>query len=120
MTSVLIVDDHPLNLNLARIVLSRAGFDVTTASSAAEALKSVDRARPDVVLTDISMPVTSGKELCALLHAKFGPRRPRIVAYTAMVLENEQREMFAWGFDGIVTKPATAKALVGAIRTVEV
>jgi CheY-like chemotaxis protein len=114
MMSVLVVDDNPLNANLARIILARAGFDVRTVASASEALAAVDAARPEVVLTDISMPVTSGRELCAMLRDRYGASI-RIVAYTAMAMMSEQQEILGWGFDSIVIKPAKAEDIVAAV-----
>jgi len=112
-TSVLVVDDNALNARLASTILARAGYDVMTAASAAEAMAAVERREPDVVLTDISMPGTNGRDLCVALRQR--PRRLRIVAYTALALEEERRAIMGAGFDAIVIKPATRAALLAAV-----
>jgi len=116
MKSILVVDDHPMNVAVARTVLMRAGFAVTTASSALEALEAVAHQVFDVVVTDISMPVTSGTVLCSELRARFGSSL-RLVAYTALATEGELKELAAASFDAIVVKPATRDKLVAAMSS---
>ena len=53
---ILIVDDHPINLKLAADVLSLAGYRVSTASNAEQALTLLHDQRPDAILMDIAMP----------------------------------------------------------------
>src|SRR5438067_1502523 len=60
---VLVVDDEPVNLAVSRGALAREGFRVLEASGAREALRLFVRERPDVVVTDLSMPDMSGLEL---------------------------------------------------------
>src|SRR6185437_5408796 len=67
--SVLIVDDTPVNLKLVRVLLSRQGFEVRTASTAEEALQVVRDFRPRLVLADIQLPGMDGFEMTRRLKA---------------------------------------------------
>ncbi len=60
---VLVVDDDPLNLELLRLRLGAAGFDVVTAETGEEALNAAVADRPDAVLSDIQMPGMDGWQL---------------------------------------------------------
>jgi CheY-like chemotaxis protein len=60
---ILVVDDDPLNLELARIVLRHAGYRVETAPSGEAALVRALTSRPDAILSDIQMPGMDGVQL---------------------------------------------------------
>lgn len=113
--TVLVVDDNPMNAQLAGIMLKRAGFKVCIAESAAQALDVLTGTPVDVVLTDISMPGTSGKELCRTIRERYGDGRPLVVAFTAFAMPHQRLSILEAGFDGIVVKPASAGELVSAV-----
>jgi CheY-like chemotaxis protein len=69
---ILIVDDDPLLLTFLTEVISHAGYQTVTASSAEEALQVVAAGEPDLALLDITMPGMSGLELAARLKADTG------------------------------------------------
>lgn len=112
---VLVVDDNPMNATLARIMLLRAGYEVHVEESAPLALQYLDGHAVDVVLTDISMPVMSGKELCRELRTRMGERCPRLVAHTAFALDHQRVAIMEAGFDAIVVKPSPRDVLIGAV-----
>jgi PAS domain S-box-containing protein len=61
---LLVVDDDPVQLKLARIHFTHLGFAVTAAGSASDALRAAHAKRPDVVLSDVFMPEIDGFQLC--------------------------------------------------------
>ncbi len=67
---VLVVDDEPSILDLARTVLERRGYGVTTATDGRQALRELAGGRYDLVLTDIVMPDMEGIEFLRCLRAK--------------------------------------------------
>lgn len=119
MKRVLVVDDNPLNANLARVILARAGHAVTLANGAAEALHAVAAAPPQVIVTDINMPGVSGLALVERVRALGLRPPPRLVAYTALAMEEERRDIEAAGFHAIVVKPATRATLLAAIEAAD-
>jgi CheY-like chemotaxis protein len=58
--TVLVVDDSPVVLHLLQIVFESAEYDVVTAASGTEALVQVERAQPDIIVTDVAMPEGDG------------------------------------------------------------
>ncbi len=65
---ILVVDDEPTNIALARAWLSPVGFDVIGARSAQEAIEVLRRERPDAILADVLMPEQDGFQLCATIR----------------------------------------------------
>ncbi|OUD15577.1 response regulator [Thioflexithrix psekupsensis] len=64
---ILIVDDTPVNLDILKLVLTRASYSVRTATNGIEALKQVEQAIPDLILLDILMPKLDGLATCKAL-----------------------------------------------------
>ncbi|MBN8479473.1 MAG: response regulator [Burkholderiales bacterium] len=116
MARVLVVDDNPLNANLAKLQLQRAGHAVETAPGAQAALARIEGAPFDVVVTDISMPGMSGIDLLDAIRANTAHAELRVVAHTAFAMPAQQSQFLRAGFDAIVVKPSTRDQLVGAIE----
>ncbi|MCC7116640.1 MAG: response regulator [Burkholderiales bacterium] len=116
MARVLVVDDNPLNANLAKLQLQRAGHAVETAPGAQAALARIEGAPFDVVVTDISMPGMSGIDLLDAIRANTAHAGLRVVAHTAFAMPAQQSQFLRAGFDAIVVKPSTRDQLVGAIE----
>jgi len=66
MTKVLIVDDNPQNLYMLEVVLKAYDFEVIEASNGQDALDVARRERPDIIVSDILMPVMDGFKLCQI------------------------------------------------------
>ncbi|MEM4989705.1 response regulator [Collimonas sp. H4R21] len=115
MKNILVVDDNPLNSNLARIILTRAGHTVHVFAGASEALRYLEKNTVDVVLTDVGMRDINGKEFCRLVKDGSHEVVPRMVAYTAFAMEEELLSIRAAGFDAVVIKPATRVQILAAV-----
>jgi CheY-like chemotaxis protein len=115
MKTVLVVDDNPLNSSLAVTMLARAGFEAHSVERAEFALDFLLATKVDAILTDISMPGMSGKDLARILRERMGAKCPRLVAYTAFALPHQQQAIVEAGFDAIVVKPARSAGLVAAL-----
>jgi CheY-like chemotaxis protein len=66
MTKLLIVDDNEQNLSILQVLLKGHGYEVVLAQDGAEALETARRDPPDVIVTDILMPVMIGGHLRAV------------------------------------------------------
>jgi two-component system cell cycle response regulator DivK len=115
MKNVLIVEDNPMNAELARLVLSRAGYETATVERADLAMDYLVGNQVDIILSDISMPGMSGKEFCRELRERLPQKRPRLVAYTAFAMHHQRQAIMEAGFDAIVVKPAKAETILKAI-----
>jgi len=61
---ILIVDDIPANIDVLRKFLALEGYRIAFATSGEKALKTIERAKPDLVLLDIMMPGMEGYQVC--------------------------------------------------------
>ncbi|MBI4492397.1 MAG: response regulator [Chloroflexi bacterium] len=113
--SILIVDDNPLNLKLARVLLSLEGYDVQTATDADEARAALASRRPRAILMDLQLPGTDGLELTRQLKAHPATRDIVIIAITAYAMKGDEEKALAAGCDGYVPKPIDTRALPGIV-----
>ena len=112
---VLVVDDEPDIVELARIKLTHEGFDVTTANSGEEALAAVAIERPDVIVLDVMMPGITGWEVAHRLRDDPETRDIPILMLTALGLPEER----PLGFPDITeyyTKPFQPSTLAKMVR----
>lgn len=109
--TILIVDDNPLNLKLARVVLSLEGFDVRTATDAEEALLLLKDVHPHLILMDIQLPGLDGLELTRRLKEDPATRDIIIVAITAYAMKGDEERALSAGCDGYISKPINTQTL---------
>jgi two-component system response regulator HydG len=108
-TEVLVVDDERDTCDLLEMALSRQGMQVTTCTTAADALEKVSSRDFDVVLTDLTMPDVSGLELCERIIA-LRPDVPVVLITGHGSLETAMGAIRAGAYD-FVTKPIESKTL---------
>jgi DNA-binding response OmpR family regulator len=111
MTSVLAVDDDPLVLRVQRAALTRAGFEVSSATSTAEAREALARETPAVVLIDLHLGAESGLAFLESLKREGFPGR--LVAISGDALDQEAEDA---GADAFLPKPFSPTELVACVR----
>ena len=111
LSRILIVDDEPDLRFLLRRILETAGHEVSEAGNGADALTSVRRTRPDVVVTDMMMPVMDGVELIRRLRGDPTMKDIPIVAVSG-------HGHLAVQADTVVAKPFHPHALLAAVNAV--
>jgi CheY-like chemotaxis protein len=104
-TRILIVDDNDVNLLLISKILDIEGYEVLTARSGREALRSVKENTPDLAILDVMMPEMNGYELCEKLRQPPYNICIPIVMLTAMNSESEQKRAREAGADEVWSKP---------------
>ena len=113
---VLVVDDNDDTLFLLDALLVRHGAEVTCASSAQAALRELRTSKPDVLVSDLSMPEVDGFELLQKVRGLYGPLPA--IAFTAMTSLQDREKVLARGFQDLLTKPIDIPALIGSIERV--
>ncbi len=113
--ALLIVDDNPTNLKLARVLLESEGYDVRTVADAYGALRQVESRRPRLILMDVQLPGMDGLELTRRLKSDAATRDILIVAVTAHAMKGDEEKARAAGCDGYLAKPIDVGALPAVI-----
>jgi CheY-like chemotaxis protein len=102
---ILIVDDNPTNLKLARLVLVAAGFEVRTAIDAEAALELLESFTPRLILMDLQLPGMDGLALTRKLKSDPRHRSIVVIALTANAMKGDDVKARAAGCDDYITKP---------------
>jgi len=100
---VLVVDDEREAVVAIETALAARGYEVETAANGADAMEKAARLHPDVVVTDLLMPVIDGIGLAKALRANPGTATTRIVLCSG-VAEGSVRALFD-GYDAFLQKP---------------
>jgi two-component system, cell cycle response regulator DivK len=109
--AILIVDDHPANLKLARVLLLAEGYEVRTAIDAEEAVRLMSDFTPRLILLDIQLPGIDGLELARRLKGDPQTREIKILALTAYAMKGDEERVLAAGCDGYASKPIDTRQL---------
>jgi two-component system, cell cycle response regulator DivK len=112
---ILIVDDNPQNLKLARLLLAGEGYEARTAVDAEHAITLLEEFRPRLILMDIQLPGMDGLEFTRRLKAEPETRDIIVVALTAYAMKGDEEKARAAGCDGYIAKPIDVKTLPAAI-----
>jgi class 3 adenylate cyclase len=113
---ILVVDDVEKNVRLLADLLRVKGYDVLTAASGPEALESIGRDRPDLVLLDVMMPGMSGYEVCQAIRADPAFAVLPVVMVTALDPSERVKGLEA-GADDFLTKPINQPELFARVRS---
>ena len=113
---ILIVDDEPSIVQLARMYLERDGFRVEAVGSGRTALEAVSRLRPALMVLDIMLPELDGLEVCRQLRAQGD--RLSILMLTARDEDIDKILGLELGADDYLTKPFNPRELVARIKAV--
>jgi CheY-like chemotaxis protein len=111
---VLLVEDHPVNQEVAAQMLRTLSCDVETVGDGRAALAALEAGSHDIVLMDCNMPVMDGFQATAELRRReqaTGAVRVPIIALTANALQGDRQRCLEAGMDDYLSKPFTAVAL---------
>ncbi len=116
---VLLVEDNPMNVKVARVFLDRSGHQTTVAEDGAQALAILAREPFDIVLMDVEMPVMDGWEATSRLRAGQagdGNRNIPVIALTAHVLQDFRERCTQAGMTNYVAKPMNFRELAAIMN----
>lgn len=113
---VLVVDDEPSILQLARMYLEREGFRVQDSKDGEAALEAVDRLRPALVVLDVMLPKLDGFEVCRRLRA--ADNNVAVLMLTARDDDIDKILGLELGADDYLTKPFNPRELVARVKAI--
>jgi two-component system, sensor histidine kinase and response regulator len=113
MYTVLLVEDNPVNQQVARAILSRLGVKLEVANNGREATALIEGRTFDLVLMDCQMPVMDGYQATAIIRQLLGNklRRLPIIAITADAVAGDYEKCLKAGMDDYLSKPYTTEQL---------
>jgi signal transduction histidine kinase/ActR/RegA family two-component response regulator len=114
--TILVVDDHEANRDLARAILERKGYAVTEAADGEVAVAMALRAPPALILMDLAMPRKDGYTAARELKSAPSTAEVPIVALTALAMSGDQDRAAAAGIDAYLTKPIDRWALEATVE----
>lgn len=113
MARIFVVEDDAAIRNEVIEVLERQGFEVTYCLTFDQVADDVERAAPDLVLLDLTLPGTDGQLICRELRQR---SEVPIVVLTSRVTEVDEVMSMTMGADGFISKPYSARVLVTRIQ----
>ncbi len=114
--TLLVVEDDPAMLVAFQDVLEGAGFHVITAQNGQVALDKLEAIKPDLILSDISMPIMDGYQLFEAVRERPGGA---VIPFIFLTARGTREDIFAGkslGADDYITKPVTTRELLSAVR----
>ena len=119
MTRVLIVDDNAQNIYMLETVLRSGGYQVTAAKNGAEGMEMAKASPPDLIISDILMPVMDGFQFCQGCKGDPGLRDIPFIFYTATYTdEKDERFAMSLGADAFLIKPMLPDKMLAAVKEV--
>ncbi len=110
---ILVVDDEPKIVRLARDYLEKNNFRVVTAGDGQSALITARKEKPDLIILDLMLPNIDGREVCRILRKESDVP---IIMLTALSEEIDQVTGLEIGADDYITKPFSPRALIARVR----
>jgi two-component system alkaline phosphatase synthesis response regulator PhoP len=116
--TILVVDDEPGIVTIARDYLDRAGFRVISAGDGPTALRLTRSERPSLLVLDLMLPGMDGLDIARALREDPATRALPIIMLTARVEEADRLIGLELGADDYITKPFSPRELVARVRAV--
>ncbi len=102
---ILVVDDYPALVTIIRHKLIQKGYDVITAQNGKDALELVETEYPDIVISDVEMPLMNGYELCNAIKTNPTLRTIPVILVTSRIEATSLMKGIEAGADNYLTKP---------------
>ena len=112
---VLIVDDDRFITRVLRMKLEQEGFQVFVAHNGSEGFAQVMKYKPQVVVTDLNMPIMNGWELCTQIN-QVPDSKPHIIITTSLIEHKERQRVKEFSNAQLVDKPVSPKEICNLIH----
>ena len=116
MTSVLVVEDNPLNMSLVFEILEMLDFTPVGVVNGADAIKKTKKEVFDLILMDIALPDMNGIEVTKTIKSRKSYKDVPVIALTSYAMKEDSKRIMAEGFKEYIQKPIEVTDFV---RTLE-
>ena len=113
---ILVVEDQPDNRKILRDVFARTDYEIIETENGEEALAAIAKARPDLILMDIQLPIMDGYTATRRIKADPALRSIPIIAVTSYALSGEEKKAREAGCDDYIPKPYSPRELLAKVR----
>lgn len=117
---ILVVDDEPDTVNLAKMILETERYQVLVASDGVEALQKAKVELPDLILLDVILPAKTGLEVCKILKSQDRTKHIPVIMFTVLskIIGDDVSKKHAdeSGCDGYLAKPFTCEGLLTEVK----
>ena len=114
---LLVVDDNPINLEVASLMLNQLGYRVDMATNGQLAIEALEKASFDAVLMDLQMPICDGYQATAEIRRREGTERHTpVIAMTAHAMPSDRKRAIDAGMDDYVSKPIDPDLLTKVVH----
>ncbi|MDZ7867075.1 response regulator [Acidovorax sp.] len=116
LACILVIEDDEASRMLVTYLLEADGYRVYSAPDGREGVRAALEHGPDLILSDLQMPVMDGYEVARLLHADPGWRRAPLVAVTAFSMPGDRERALEVGFQDHISKPIDPERFVRQVE----
>jgi two-component system, sensor histidine kinase and response regulator len=115
--SILVVDDEPDNFDVIEALLHSQDYDLHYASSGQDAVATLDKFDPDIILLDVMMPKMDGFEVCQRIKAMTQWQAVPIIMVTALASKEDLSRCLSVGADDFLSKPVNRVELQARVQS---
>ena len=116
MARILLVEDNEMNRDMLSRRLVRRKFEVILAEDGQQGIEMARSERPDLILMDMSLPITDGWEATRVLKADAETKHIPVIALTAHAMRGDRQKALDAGCDEYDTKPVDLKRLLSKME----
>ncbi len=116
-TTVLVIEDNPLNMELVCDILEANDYAVYQACAAQEGIKIAKENNPNLILMDIQLPGMDGLEATQILKEDISTKDIPVVALTAHAMKGDEEKALEAGCSGYITKPIDTREFPSLVKT---
>jgi DNA-binding response OmpR family regulator len=113
MAKILLIDDDPDIRTVMGMMLKKEGYDVETASRREEALEKISNDRPSIILLDVLLSGSDGRELCREIKANATTKHIPVIMFSGHPVAALQFE--SYGADDFIAKPFNTETLLSKL-----
>lgn len=115
-TKILIVEDERHITKFLEFILTREGFEISSAGDGKQALETLGKFNPDCILLDLGLPDMRGIDLLAEIRANADYRNIKVIVLSATLYEGISEQLSEAGADAQCSKPIAPSTLVRMLR----